>query len=264
MRQKNFNFQSSHLNNSKLSIEIKESIYGKNYQSNGFLHEFSSEEELLNLWLKEAKIRAKRFVEDERKKGKQLSENNGQKVRRGRTKKKDTTASVQLGLEFNTALNNSIKKNNKNNQEILLNKFSNNLSAPEINNQIYDQQALNAIGNYPNVNQVHGVEFNQIEQFNQALYEINLNTDLVTDHFNDKNNLNELNDLILSTSEQNQQLNLNYKENASYQLTIDNNMDLQSSLNEFESGIGNCNFPSLIESSELMNSNEIIGLSSII
>lgn len=48
----------------------------------------------MNSWLKEAKIRAKRFVEDERKKGRQWIEANTR--RRGRAKKnnKDTTASV--------------------------------------------------------------------------------------------------------------------------------------------------------------------------
>lgn len=84
LRQNNFNFKAKKL----------DSVFGKDPQS--YLSQFRSEEELLNHWLREAKILAKKFVDDERKKGRSWPEGST-RGRRGRAKKKDTTpASVHL------------------------------------------------------------------------------------------------------------------------------------------------------------------------
>ena len=91
LRQNNFDFTAACLSKwFTIDKKLQESIYGKDPA--GYFRRFRTEEELLNSWLKEAKMRAKRFVDEERKKGRAWIES-GQRGRRGRAKKKDTASS---------------------------------------------------------------------------------------------------------------------------------------------------------------------------
>lgn len=197
LRQNNFDFTASSLNKwFTIDKKLHESIYGKDPES--YFRRFSTEEELLNSWLKEAKMRAKRYVDDERKKGRTHIEN-GPRGRRGRAKKKDT-ASSSVHLE-----NANSGKRGKARPEIG-DKISSTGKTQQVDQQTIKQDAYRdyivnqpppppfTLLTAPNSAQSHQTE--PYDQANDSIYEINLNdTDLVS-----KNSYYKLDNELLTSS----------------------------------------------------------------
>lgn len=279
LRQNNFNFKAK---------KLQDSVFGKNPES--YFSQFKSEEELLNYWLREAKIMAKKFVDDERKKGRAWLES-GTRGRRGRAKKKDT-ASSSVHLE---ATNSGKRSASKTKPE-----SSDKPSTDDDKRQPVDQQTIkqkayhdytaNPVQSFTilsHSNPVQSYRTEQYDQVNDPIYEINLKeTDLVNrnchklddelltssivdvpaDHcsLNDATlneiTMNDINELIvLSAPNDHQQSNWHEAFQSCQRSEAD--IDLPCHLEVYDTTTLNCQFDlaaSLNESSDLVGTNEFI------
>ena len=292
LRQNSFDFRTG-FSNKCLSFDkkLQESINGKDLES--YFRGSRTEEELLSFWLKEAKMRAKQFVDDERKKGRAWIES-GPRGRRGRARKKDTASSSVHLENVNAGKRTGSKAYGK---PEIGDKTTSDDKTQQVDRQTIEQDAYRdyTVGqpppvvllSQPNSGQSHLTE--QTEQYGQVndLYEFNLNdpdlvsknyysnklddelvtrniVDLPPDHCNQLNDatLNEITDLIVLPGSAPSSMHHQPKVQEVFaSQRSENDIDLPYYLELYDTTTLNYQFnqaASLIESSDLMGTNESI------